>query len=426
MGKRTLGLFVIVCAVAATVQPATAENWARFRGPNGTGIALDKNIPVKWSESDGILWKAPIPGVGNSSPIIWGDRIFIQSATEDGKARLLLCLNAADGKVVWSQSLPGARAKIHANNSLASATPATDGERVYAAFWDGTAVTLYAYDFKGNELWNRNLGTFVSQHGAGASPIVHDGKVFFLNDQDKDQNGPSKLLALDAKTGNIVWTVSREPYRASYSAPFVLEKPNGRSELIVATTTGIQGYDLKSGQENWVYHIKFTGKMPLRMVGSPVYSDGLIFAACGDGSGVRHFACIRPGDHGDVSKTNLTWETTKKSSPYVPCVLTSGEHLYFVNDQGMAECQVARTGKTVWSERLGVGSVTASPILVDGKIYTAAVDGTVFVFAAAPEFKLLARNSLGESVRASPAVANDRLYIRGLSHLFCIGKPAAK
>src|SRR5262249_43809549 len=152
-------------------------NWPRFRGPNGSGTAADKDIPVAWTDKD-ILWKTALPGVGNSSPIVWGDRLFLQSASRDGKERMLLCVDANSGKVLWSKSAPGSRARIHPKNTLASGTPATDGERVYAAFWDGKHLSLAAYDFKGELLWNKDLGEFVSQHGAGHSPVVWRDHVY--------------------------------------------------------------------------------------------------------------------------------------------------------------------------------------------------------------------------------------------------------
>src|SRR5687768_12412158 len=158
------------------------SQWSRFRGPNGHGTSLDKNIPVRWSETEGMLWKIPLPGKGNSSPIVWGDRLFVQSASADGKERLLLCLNATDGKILWSRSAPGSVARINTKNTLASSTPATDGTLVYAVFWDGASLSLSAYDFKGTIVWTRDLGTLTTQHGAGISPIVYKDKLFLAND----------------------------------------------------------------------------------------------------------------------------------------------------------------------------------------------------------------------------------------------------
>jgi outer membrane protein assembly factor BamB len=405
-----LCLFLIAAA-------SHSANWPRFRGPNGTGIASDKNIPIKWSEKDGILWKKALPGTGNSSPVIWGDRLFIQTATS--QERLLLCLNVKDGEIVWQRSMPGVTTRKHPKNTFASSTPATDGTRVYAVFWNGDKVAMYAYDFKGELAWKRDLdGPFRGRHGVGCSPMVYGDKVFVNN----DQTGAAVLIALEAKTGNIAWSVKRKPFRSCYSTPFLLERPNQAAELIVDSTAGITSYNPDTGAENWSWTWSFDN-MALRTVGSPVYGQGIIFAGSGDGSGARHMVAVKAGGKGDVTETNLAWER-KRDYPYVPSMLIRGEHLYYVNDSGVAACIVARTGKTVWTETLKGGGVTASPILVDGKIYAANENGDVYVFPAATSFKQLAKNSMDEKVMATPAVADNRLFIRGDSHLFCIGKNA--
>ena len=400
-------LFLLLACLLLTAGPfAGAADWTRFRGPNGTGVAADKNVPVQWTEQN-ILWKVVLPGGGHSSPIVHGDKVFLQSA--DAKSRMLLCLDAKDGKLLWNKSVPGGTAKTHAKSSLASSTPATDGERVYCYFWDGKDVSLSAYDFKGNPVWHRVLGEFTSQHGAGASPMVVDGKVIVNNDQD----GKSELIALDAKTGKPAWQVPRPPFRACYSTPFLLEK-SGNTELIVVSTAGVTSYNPKTGGQNWHWEWKFDG-MALRTVGSAVAEGGIIFAGSGDGSGARHMVAVHDNGKG------LVWEE-KKTMPYVPCMLTLGDHLYYVNDRGIAGCIAARTGKEIWSQRLPGTGVFASPIMVDGKIYACSEDGSVTVYEAAPVFKQLAKNSLPEPILASPAVANDKLYIRGKTTLYCIGK----
>jgi outer membrane protein assembly factor BamB len=400
---------------------AAAADWPRFRGPNGTGTADDKDVPVEWNAKEGILWKTPIPGRGNSSPVISRNRIFLQSASTDGKERMLYCLDASTGKILWSKDAPGAKATIHQKNTLASSTPAADGQRVYAVYWDGKDMSLFAYDYQGELLWKKDLGGLTSQHGAGCSPAVYDGKVFLNYDQD----GAATLFAFEAKTGKKLWEAERKAFRACYSTPLILETKKGSFELIVSSTAGITSYDPEKGTENWNYVWSFS-RMPLRTVASPIVSNGLVFANSGDGAGDRHLIAVQLGGKGDVTKTNLAWEE-RRSFPYVPCLLASGDNLFSVNDSGVAACHVAKTGEMVWTKRLeGAKQVTASPILVDGKIYAIDEDGQVYVFRAATEFKLLAKNSMGEPVLASPAVADDRLYIRGKEHLFCIGKPSAK
>ncbi len=416
MGLRLL----LAAAIAGWFAPRTfSESWPRFRGPNGAGVSTDKDVPVQWSETEGLLWKTPIPGVGNSSPITCGNLVFLQSASADGKERLLSCLDAGDGKVLWSRSATGSKSRMHPKNSLASSTPATDGARVFALFWDGQDQALNAYDLQGHPLWSRNLGAFASQHGAGASPVVYKDKVYLANDQD----GTATLLALDAATGQEAWQAKRTPFRACYSTPFIHEEPGQAPELIVSSTAGITSYNPQSGAVNWDYVWKFTG-MALRTVGSPLFHDGLVIANSGDGGGARHTIAIQPPSRDAGATPSLAWEKTR-AFPYVPTMLAWGEHLFYVNDLGVACCCVAKTGKEVWTERLG-SAVSASPILIDGKIYAANEDGTVHVFAAEPTFKLLAKNSICEPVIATPAAADHRLFIRGKTHLFCIGKAAQK
>ena len=410
----TISALGIASLLAAT--SARADPWPRFRGPNGDGVSLDKGVPVAWSEKDGILWKTAVPGLGNSSPVVWGDRIFVQSASPDGKERWILCYSTSSGDTLWKQVVPGVRARIHSKNSLASSTPATDGERVYAVIWDCKEVGVYAYDVRGTPLWRRSLGEFVSQHGAGVSPIVYDGKIIVANDQD----GSSTLIALDAQSGRIVWQSPREPFRACYSTPFVLATMGQSPRVIVASTAGVTSYDPADGKADWNWKWVFSG-MPLRTVSSPVFQEGLVFVNSGDGNGDRHTVAVRLGKENERAGQRLVWEK-QRGFPYVPSMLVSGEHLFYVNDDGIAGCYVARTGESVWTERLG-GKVTASPVLIDGKVYAANESGTVFVFPATTSFRLLAKNQIGEAVIATPAVSDGRLYIRGKEHLFCIGRP---
>jgi outer membrane protein assembly factor BamB len=421
---RALWILSAACGLLSCAA-ANAENWPRFRGPNGTGVSADKDVPIKWSAAEGVLWKTPIPGRGNSSPIVWGDRVFIQSSAADGSERWLFCLNAASGEVLWKQSAVGRAAHTHDKNTLASSTPTTDGERVYAVFWDGKDLLLNAYDFKGAQVWSRNLGGFVSEHGAGISPIIYDGKVFVADDQgDQTDKPPSMVRAFHAKDGTDAWKAERKSFRASYSTPFILKGDKGEPELIVASTAGVTGYNPDDGAEIWNYVWSFPGN-PLRTVASPILAGGLVIANAGEGgAGRRSLLALRPNGKGDVTNTHLVWEDHKSFS-YVPTLLASGDYLYGVNDQGFATCNFAKTGAEVWTHRLsktGI-NISASPVLIDGKVYAASEEGDVYVFEATPTaFKLLAKNSLGEGVMSTPAVANNRLYIHGKDNLFCIGK----
>ncbi len=413
--RLALTLGVLLAAVAS----ASAANWPRFRGPNGTGVAADKGVPVKWGAGD-VLWKVELPGVGHSSPVVWGDRLFLQTSGAKGDGRALVCLDASTGKQLWSRAAPGATARKHPFNSLASSTPATDGERVYVVFWDGRDVSLSACDLKGEPLWKRDLGRYISQHGPGMSPVIHAGKVFVNNDQD----GSAALLAFDARTGEPAWKAQRKAFRACYSTPIVRQKAGGGDELVVASTAGLTAYDPQTGAENWAYEWTFTG-MPLRTVGSPLEAAGLIFVASGDGSGARHFIAVEPpAKSGERPK--LAWSSVDRSFPYVPTLVARDGYIYLIDDNGRFLCHDARTGDEAWKTPPMRIRFFASPVLIDGKVYAPSEKGDVYVFEASPKYQLLAKNSLGEEVFASPAVANGRLYVRGKQHLFCIGRAAEK
>jgi outer membrane protein assembly factor BamB len=415
-GRLLLFTFAAGC-FAVAVNFAAASDWPRFRGPNGSGIASDVTIPVEWTAKN-ILWKVDLPGQGNSSPIVAKGRIFVQSASKDGTDRVLLCLDAKNGSTQWVKKVAGRalKGKIHKLNTLASASPAVDAERVYAVFWDGANQIINAYTQDGKPVWTRDLGPFTSEHGAGASPIAIGDKVYFNNDQDTK----AELLCIDGKTGNTVWTVNRPFHRACYSSPFLRTFSDGRKpELVVATTTGITGYDPDTGAQHWNWEWKFKTKLLLRTVGSPVYDNGVLFANSGDSPrGVRYLVAVRLGEN----SPQQIWENVK-DFPYMSTVLVHGKHVYCVNDQGVAGCYEAETGKRAWFERLE-GDFVSSPVLINGKIYVTNELGDVYVIAANPaSFQVLAKNSLGELVRATPAVADERLFIRGERHLFCIGQP---
>jgi len=412
---------------------ARADNWERFRGPNGVGISNDKNIPIKFSTTENVRWKVAVEGIGHSSPIVWGDRVFLQTASADASKRTLLCIDAKTGKEVWQQSIPATRPKqkLRFDTSLASATPVTDGEAVYIPFWDGKDIIMAAYSFaKGEKLWERNLGEFVSQHGAGASPILYKNLVIFSIDKDsfRDANAktgpvpnPSVLYAFDKKTGKTVWEEPREAVRACYSVPFLLEKSGKSPELIVTSTTAITSYDPLTGKSNWYWNWTFK-KDPLRTIASTSYADGMLLAMSGDGSGERLMVGVAIKGKGKDEHGEQVW-ANHKEFPYVTALIVKGEHVYFTNDLGRAGCFVAKTGKKMWFETIPDTKFYASPVMIDGKIYAASERGDVFVIPAEPkEYQQLARNSLGDTIRATPAVANGALYIRTEKHLYCIGK----
>jgi outer membrane protein assembly factor BamB len=381
-----------------------AADWTRFRGPNGTGVSDDTTIPTAIT-AETILWKVELPGGGHSSPIVVGKRIYLAAST--AKARMLLCYDT-NGKLLWKREAPGGLGKIHPLSSLASSTPCSDGERVYIVFWDGKNVSLHAYEQDGTPVWNRDLGPFKSQHGPGFSPVVYDGKVIVNNDQD----GKAELLAFEAATGKPAWKVAHKAFRACYSTPIVHE-----GQLLVTTTAGLTAYDLSKGEKKWSYEWKFPVK-PLRTVGSSVLAGDIIVLPSGDGDGSRNMIGVKL-PKGDQSPT-LAWQLDS-STPYVPTALVNGDYLYTVFDDGFAICRKARTGKEVWRARL-TGKVSASPVLINGKIYAFGERGEVTIFEARPDkYVPVFRGKMGENIMASPAVADGRLYVRGVTHLFAIG-----
>lgn len=406
-----VGLFVLTALSGALVH---AENWPRFRGANGDGLASGQNLPVTFEEKN-FLWKTAIPGQGNSSPVIWNEYLFLQSATDE--ARTLHCLDSKSGKMLWSQSIAGHKGKTHAKNTLASGSPATDGERVVVPFWDGKNIIIVCYDMKGATQWEWNLGPFMSQHGAGASPIIYEDKVYYVNDQDFY----SVMYCFNKVTGEIVWRAQREPFRACYATPFILNRDAANPELIVTSTTSIRSYNPKDGTVNWSHAWKHVTERPLRATGCSIYVNGVLLVCGGDGGGDRHTIAVRLNGLNSKTTTEVIWDA-KKDFPYVPTMLNKGDFLYYVTDKGAAGCTEAASGKNLWLNRLPGAYFTASPIMVDGNVYACSEEGDVFVFPAASEFQLLAKNALGECIRATPAAANQRLYIRGDKHLFCIGK----
>lgn len=412
---------VLAGLLGGVLMPASAADWPRFRGPNGTGISNDTGVPVEIGESTNLSWKVEIPGLGNSSPIVSKNRIFLQTASNDGSERLLLCLGLADGKRIWSQPAPGATAHTHKKNTLASGSGAADGTHVYMPFWDGHHLSVSAYDFDGKHAWTCELGPFPGgQHGAGHSPIVVNGKVILANDQD----GMAEVVAIEADSGKIAWRLPRQAYMSSFSTPILLEQPGSAPDVLVTSADGVSGYDIANGIEKWKW-VWESNTQHLRTVGSPILSQRMVFFSGGNGPGARHAVAVNLYQNGGGSLPKLAWES-RKDFPYVPCMLSRGEYLYFINDDGIAGCYVAKTGEKVWSNRVPAGKVTSSPVMVEDRIYAFGEEGDAVVFAADPKFAVLAGTKLDEGVMASPAVADGRLLVRGQHHLYCFGNKETK
>jgi outer membrane protein assembly factor BamB len=394
-----------------------AEDWARFRGPNGTGEAPALNLPNQWSAKDQ-LFTIKLPGKGNGSPIISQGKLLLQAASNDGSKRMLLAYDANSGKLLWEKSLGGGTAKTHVKNSLASSTPAADGKQIYAIFWDGTRVSLTAWSYEGKLNWQVDLGTYKSQHGVGTSPMVVGDRVVVNFDQDDE----AELQAYSAKDGSLIWKAPRKAYRACYSTPFILNGVDQAPKIICASTAGVTAYDPKDGKIEWNWNWTFKkGKMALRTVAGAMYHDGLIYAVSGDGGGDRHMVAIPPGKSESDSIAPV-WEKSK-GTPYVPCLLFKDGLLYWVTDkEGLLCCVDPKTGEEKWSERLGGGNVTASPILIGDRILTINEQGTAYLVKAGSAYELLGKYEFKAQVYATPAVADGKLYVRTTEGLICFGK----
>jgi outer membrane protein assembly factor BamB len=415
--RTSRSILSLTCAflIAALPQLLLAQEWTRYRGPNGSGLSDAETIPTRWSESS-YNWKVELPGPGHSQPVFWGEKIFLTSALKEGAQRVVLCLRAKDGGVEWKKELEAATHPKHVRNTYASSTPAVDEERVYVVFSIPASYSIRAFDHGGKELWSRDLGPFKSQHGNGSSPIVFQELVVLGDEQD----GESSILALDRKSGEVKWKVVRTTAEVAYGTPCILSE-GGRSSLIFSSHAhGLTSIDPSSGAVNWEARV-----WDKRTVSSPVLAPGLVIGTCGSGGGGNFLAAVRPGGKGDVTKSHLAYklpnaENQPKSIPYVPTPLVKGDLLFLWGDHGVLSCVEVSTGKLVWQERAG-GEYSGSPVCVGERLFCISEDGEVVVAAAAREFKVLARNPLGEGSRSTPAVAGGRMYLRTYTHLFSVG-----
>jgi outer membrane protein assembly factor BamB len=388
------------------VFPLQAENWPRYRGADGSGVSLEKGFPASWSQGD-YEWVAELPGEGHSSPVIWDRDLFVTTATDEGRLRYLMCLDAVTGAIKWSRVSGFNTNPKHNKNSFASSTPATDGERVYVAFADEERFGLAAYDFDGNLVWRNWLGPFLSRHGQGTSPIVFEDLVIIPNDQD----GPSSIVAYDRRNGRLVWSTLRAAREASYATPLILESKGRKPQLIcLSGATGLSSLDPWSGALNWS-----TAELPARTVASPTYASGLVYAICGQGGkGVRLIG-VDPTGAGAVETTHVKFRR-EKDIPYVPAAIGVEDSVFLWTDNGVVICLDPKTQKTRWQERVG-GNFSGSPICVDGKLYCIEESGKVIVVAAGTEFRQLGENPIGDPSYSTPAVANGRMYLRSYHRL---------
>jgi outer membrane protein assembly factor BamB len=341
--------------------------------------------------------------------VLWGERIFV---TSSGEQFHISCLRSSDGSTAWQKTFPAPQHALHANNSYASATPATDGGHVFVPRIADGELVLTALSHEGDLAWEYRAGPFKTEHGLGHSPVVWQNLVFLVNDQDL----AGQVLALDAATGRLLWQAPRSPGRSDYSTPCVLERGHEAGWLVVNShEDGICGFDLRTGALAWASSRSILG---MRSVSSPLATAGLILGTCGSGGGGNYVVALHPPEHAPQSPT-LAYEV-RRAAPYVPTPIAIGELLFLWNDGGIVTCVDAATGAQHWQERVG-GNFFSSPVSVDGKIYNTSTTGEVVVLAPSKEFKLLGRSSLGERTHATPAIANSCLYFRTFRHLTCIG-----
>jgi outer membrane protein assembly factor BamB len=404
---RSLALLCILhCSLAA------AENWPRFRGADGAGISDSANIPSRWSEQD-YRWVAELPGSGNSSPVIWQDRLFVTTADEKSLRRFLICLNTADGAERWRAESTFSKHKKHKNNSFASSTPAVDESHVYQLWHSNEQTSLIAYDHDGAEVWRYELGPYLHGQGGATSPIVAGDLVVVAHDHKAD----SFLMAVDRMTGDLRWKIPREGKRACYSTPCTRTTADGKQELVfVHCYEGVIGVDPESGKQTW--HIDPFGRESQRALASPIIAGNLVIAGSGAVGGDRQIVAVAIEGDGDKAKAREVYRLVRQS-PHVPTPLAIGDRLYLWNDGGIATCCELQTGDVVWQKRVG-GSYFASPIAIGNRIFSIDTAGEVVVLAAEDTFRMIARNPMGEGSRATLACSGNVLYVRTDSKVFAI------
>ncbi len=432
--------FLMVCLWLHHATHA-ADNWAQFRGPDAAGVSTASGLPHTWSATDGVAWKTAIPDRGWSSPVVWGDKIFVTTAIKEGGKPeapkkglyfggnrpapkdphrwLVYCLDLDSGKIAWQKEVHRGVPKYghHLKNSLASETPVTDGERLYAYIGN---VGLFCFDFAGELLWSKKWESVPTRYGWGtaASPVLHGERIYIVNDNDKQ----SFIVALDKTTGKQVWRVDRDE-KSNWATPFIW-KNKERTEIVTPGTGKIRSYDL-DGKLLWEL-----GGMSSITIPTPLAAHGLLYITSGYVMDRRKpLFAIRPGAAGDISleddqttNEHIAW-FHKKAGPYNPSPIIYGDYIYMLYDMGLFACYDAVTGEEVYGRRRigsGARNFTSSPWAYDGKIFCLNEDGTTFVIRAGREFKLLGKNSLDEMCMATPAIAGKSLIIRTDSHVFRI------
>jgi outer membrane protein assembly factor BamB len=402
---------VFTIAAFGSVDPAL--DWPGWRGPTRDGIAAPaQNPPLKWSETENILWKVPIPGRGHGSPTVVGARIYLPTADSAHGTQSILCLDQLTGKLIWQTEVHGSGADPgkHSNSSAASSTIASNGEQLFINFLNKGAVYTTALSPGGKVLWQQKICDFVTHQGFASSPLLHESLVLV----SADNRGGGALAGLDRKTGKIIWSVPR-PKIPNYTSPAVFQAA-GRTQMVVAGCNLMTSLDPMTGKKLW----EVNGSTE-ECVGSVVTDGVRVFA--GGGYPKNHTAAYAADGTGRV-----VWQNTARV--YVPSMIAKEGHLYAVLDAGMAVCWKSDTGDELWKERLG-GDFFSSPVMVDDRIYASNLAGVTYVFEATPRhFKLLSRNQLGDEVYPSPVICGSRIYLRAAKrgetrqeYLYCVGNP---
>jgi outer membrane protein assembly factor BamB len=424
-----VGIFSALVATAAEPGPAKG-NWAQWRGPTGQGYADDARVPLTWGDNQNLLWKTELPGRGNSTPVIWGERIFLTSSSSDGNERHVLCLRATDGKLLWQQTAskgvsPG---KTHAWNGYASSSCVTDGTHVYAFF--GTPG-LFCYDLDGQLVWKHSFGILTASTGWGtaASPFLFEDLIIQNCDNSgaaalpagtkPEEAAPKALVALDKKTGKVRWQTERTQ-GIGWSTPLLIPSPDGRIDLVLNGPHGVWGYEPRTGKEIW--HCERHRGMDQALFGEamPVFDRDKLIMLSG-----RHgpMMAVRLGGSGDVTKSHVLWDVMRKTQRDVGSPILWNDLVYVGDRTGYLSCHDAKTGELLSKERIGSKSFSASPVAVQDRLLFVMEDGLTAVVEPGRALKIAARNTLTDpgDFRASPAIANGRLYLRSQSNLYCIG-----
>jgi outer membrane protein assembly factor BamB len=388
-------------------------HWPQFRGPTADGVATTTNLPIDWSGAtgDGIAWKAPIPLPGFSSPIVWGDRIFVSGGNET--ARALFCFSAIDGRLAWQGLVPnmpappGGKLEVMEFTGVAASTPATDGRRVFAIFATGELV---AFQIDGRLAWSKHLGVPENPYGYATSLIVHDQKLIVQYDQGQAEDGKSRLYAFDTATGRVAWEQPRA-MPSSWTTPLVIHGA-GKPQLIVLSQPWTVSYDPANGRELWRADCLGADLAP-----SPIFANDLLYVVHPNVS----IIALRVDGSDDVTETHIAWQN-EDGAPDITSPVTDGTHIFGVTTWGTLTCLDAKTGAGLAEKDLEM-EFNASPILLGDRLLLVGIPGTALVISANPDLEIVARAELEETVHASPAVVDGRLYLRGKDHLHAMGSP---